>query len=344
MGFHISRNLRLAGHEVTVFDNLARRGSELNISALADLDISFIHGDIRRLEDLDQTPRDFNCVIECSAQASVVSGYVNPVYDFATNTLGVIHCLELCRKQNAGMIFLSSSRVFPAEKINAIALEEKATRWDWKSTPPPEGFPRGFHPDRGIDAGFDLDGPTKTIYGASKAAADFFCQEYADAFGLPVVVNRCGVISGEGQFGHMGQGWLAHWAISCLLERPVTYLGFKGKQVRDILFIADLCDLIERQLDSLDRCAGKVWNVGGGRSNSISLMEATELFQRLMNRRMVTSVSEEIRKGDVIVYITDNSRVSADLGWAPAISLEQGAQKLAEWVSDRKSELVACGL
>jgi CDP-paratose 2-epimerase len=232
--------------------------------------------------------------------------------------------------------------VFPAGVINGLPRIERETRWDWD--PDSQSLVVGFDPVHGIDANFSMDGPSKTIYGASKAAADFFCQEYVDAFDLPVIVNRCGVIAGSGQFGVANQGWFTFWAISCLFERPLTYLGFKGKQVRDILFIDDLCSLIDIQLQRLPMLAGKVWNVGGGRDNSVSLIEATHIMERTFQKTMDVTISDEIRKGDMVIYITDNRAVSEELKWRPTVSLTQGADRIARWLRDSRAELEKAGL
>lgn len=344
VGFNLACSLKEAGHDPVVFDNLVRRGSEINVPRLLAMGIPFIHGDIRNPEDFAGLPDTARCLLECSAQPSVVSGYANPLYDFTTNVTGVMNCLEFCRARGMGMIFLSSSRVYPANKINALPMVETPTRWDWDGTANAQSLPRGFHPVHGIDAHFDLDGPTKTLYGASKAAADFFCQEYADAFGLPIVVDRCGVIAGKGQFGVVGQGWLTFWAMCCLFDRPLTYFGHKGKQVRDILFIEDLCALVHLQLKHLESLSGRVWNVGGGRSGSLSLLEATALMERLLGKRMETTYSDEPRKGDVIIYISDNREIARDLGWQPQVALEQGAETIVRWVSDNSSALLNSGL
>lgn len=344
VGFNLACHLAEAGHRVWALDNLVRRGSEINVPALLDRGISFVHGDIRSPEDFLQIPSQADCLIECSAQPSVVSGYTNPLYDFTSNVTGAINCLEFCRIRRIPMIFLSSSRVYPASRVNALPTVELDTRWDWDVTMVAEATPVGFDPVEGISAQFPMDGPTKTIYGASKAAADFFCQEYADAFQLPVIVNRCGVIAGQGQFGMTTQGWLTFWAISCFLGRPLTYLGYKGKQVRDILFIEDLCTLVDIQLAQLESLSGKVWNVGGGRQRSLSLLEATSLTERLLGKKMVTRYQEETRKGDMVIYITDNSEVRRDLGWSPSVSVEQGCESIARWARDNHTALSAAGL
>lgn len=344
VGFNLTRYLAEAGHQVTVFDNLVRRGSETNVAKLLKMGIRFVHGDIRSVEDFSELPAEADCLIECSAQPSVVSGYANPLYDFTTNVTGVINCLEFCRTRGLGMIFLSSSRVYPANNVNALPVVEKATRWDWDVSAERAFLPRGFDPLHGISAQFDMDGPTKTIYGASKAAADFFCQEYSDAFNLPVIVNRCGVIAGEGQFGVIHQGWLTFWAISCFFERPITYLGYKGKQVRDIMFIKDLCSLVGIQLERLQELSGRVWNVGGGRNSSLSLIEATELMERFMRKKMTTRHQKQTRKGDMIIYMTDNSEITRDLAWSPTVSIEEGAESIARWVRDNRTALADSGL
>ena len=344
VGSYLASSLAHKGHHVLVVDNLSRRGSESIVSRVAKLGIPFIHGDVRNEEDLHGLPDGFDCVVECSAQPSVVAGYVNPLYDFRTNFVGAVNCLELCRQRGMSMIFLSSSRVYSSDKLNAIPYVERETRWDWDAGLTSDQLPEGFHPLRGISAGFSIDGSAKTIYGVSKAAADLVCQEYGDAFGVPVIVNRCGVIAGGGQFGVRNQGWLTYWVISCFLKRPVTYLGFKGKQVRDILFIQDLCDLIELQLASIHKFAGMVWNVGGGRECSLSLLEATDLVQTLTGRKMTVVHSETVRRGDIRIYLTDNSAVSRELRWAPAESLCEGVEKIIAWVNDNRMLLDSAGL
>ncbi len=344
VGFNLAKFMVEYGHQVTVFDNLTRPGSETNVPRLKKLGIKFIHGDIRNSEDFLALPNDGHCLIECSAQPSVVSGYENPIFDFRTNVEGVINCLEFCRKSEAGMIFFSSNRVYPAEKINTLPHIETQTRWDWDPLFSGAPLPIGFDPIRGISAEFSMDGATKTIYGASKAAADFFCQEYTDAFGLPVIINRCGVISGQGQFGVVSQGWLAFWAISCFFERPVFYFGYKGKQVRDIIFIEDICDLVVIQLNRLEELSGRVWNVGGGRENSLSLVEATAIIEQIMEKNMIVALKNQKRKNDMIIYITDNNAISTDLNWHPSIPITQGVQKITNWIRDNKNMLISAGL
>ncbi len=344
VGFNLAAHLARCGHTVIAVDNLARRGSEINLPALKALGIDFIHADIRNWDDVAHLPRHIDIVIECSAQPSVVSGFSRPLYDFNTNVMGAVHCLEFCRLNNAGMIFLSSSRIYASNKINGLPREEQETRWDWVPSADVGAMVRGFDPVKGVSADFDLDGPTKSIYGASKAAADLFCQEYRSAFNLPIVVNRCGVLAGEGQFGVAGQGWLTYWAMVGVFDRPLTYYGHKGKQVRDVLFIPDFCLLIEKQLVRIETFSGGVWNVGGGRRNSLSLIEATSLVNLTLGKEIRTNYSDQAREADLVIYITDNSGVTRDLNWVPSTSVEEGLERIIRWVSDNRASLQAAGL
>ncbi len=344
VGSNLVESLLAGGNSITILDNLVRRGAETNVARLRKLGAEFVHGDIRNPEDLLELPTDADVLIECSAQPSVVSGYQNPLFDFRTNVEGVINCLEFCRRVDAGMIFLSSSRVYSAARINALPFTEHETRWDWDTEIADSDTVEGFDPVYGISSSFSLDGAGKTIYGASKAAADLFCREYADAFDVPVVVNRCGVIAGQGQFGVITQGWLTYWAISCFLERPLTYFGHKGKQVRDILFIDDLSRLVSMQVDRLEELSGAVWNVGGGRDSSLSLVEATALTERLLKKKMTIAYREAPRKGDMVIYLTDNRDVERDFGWSPSIAVEEGVERITRWVTDNRSLLETAGL
>ncbi len=342
VGFNLAAHFMKLGHSVIVADNLARRGSETNLAALRKLGAPFHHCDIRCPEDVAVLP-DADCLVECSAQPSVVSGYERPLYDIQSNLMGAVNCLELCRTRRMAMIFLSSSRVYSADLLNNLPRIETETRWNWLPMPP-DIIVSGFDAHLGISAEFSLAGAPKTIYGASKVAADLLCQEYAHAFDLPIVVNRLGVIAGEGQFGVVNQGWLTYWAMAAVFKRPLTYFGHLGKQVRDILFIEDLCRLLETQINHIDTWAGAVWNAGGGRESSLSLLEATALFERLTGRTLATTYAPRTRRGDVVIYITDNSAVSRDLAWRPTQPLETGAQRILHWVTDNQDALTRAGL
>ncbi|MBW1804207.1 MAG: NAD-dependent epimerase/dehydratase family protein, partial [Deltaproteobacteria bacterium] len=189
IGSHLAGYLVDRGYGVSVMDNLVRRGAELNIPEFRKKGIRFFHGDIRCTEDFDRIPQDVDLLIECSAQPSVVSGYGNPRFDINNNLNGTLECLEFCRRKNAGMVFFSTNRVYSADRLNSLPIRETDTRFDYD---PSNGTKiQGFDPYFGISADFCLNGGHKSIYGVSKAAADLLCQEWATAFDMPIVINRC---------------------------------------------------------------------------------------------------------------------------------------------------------
>ncbi len=343
IGSHVALHLREAGHKVTVMDNLVRRGSERNLPILAHQGVSFFHGDVRNPEDLENLPSGIELICDTSAQPSVVTGYANPIFDITNNGLGAIHILEYARQRKAALIFWSSNRVYGADRLNALPRRETQTRFEydpetWEKVPV-EKRPAGFHPVHGVSEEFSIDGGQRSIYGRSKLIADAACQEYAQAYDLPVVVNRFGVLSGQGQFGHTDQGWVVWWAVAHWFKLPLKYLGWQGKQVRDVLFVEDMLALLDRQLKQLPKFRGDVFNVGGGQANSVSLREATTIMQEMSTRTAPVTQTDQARKGDIVLYWTDNRKATAQLGWKPETNLRTGFGRIFDWIRDNEGEL-----
>jgi CDP-paratose 2-epimerase len=299
--------------EVTALDNLKRRGSELGLPRLAAGSVAFVHGDVRVAADLDAAgPCDV--VLECSAEPSVLAGLGgSPAYVLDTNLGGTINCLEVARRNGAGFLFLSTSRVYPIENLSRVPLRETATRFEIAGDAGGPGVS-----EHGIAEDFPLEG-ARSLYGATKLCSELLIAEYVAAFGLPAVIDRCGVIAGPWQMGRVDQGIVMHWASSHLFGWPLSYIGFggSGKQVRDILHVDDLADLVAKQIPRLRELDGRVFNVGGGREVSVSLAELTELCAAATGRRVPITGVARSRAADVPLYLTDSRRVQAELGWAP---------------------------
>ena len=345
VGSQLAIHLRERGHEVVAMDNLARRGSESNIERLQKYGVAFVHGDVRNAEDFGNLPGQIEFICDASAQPSVVTGYANPVYDISTNALGVVRVLEFARARRCPLIFWSTSRVYSAERINALPRREGATRLEWDSAAwhrlAAEARPDGFDPEHGISEEFSVEGGGRSLYGASKLMADVACQEYAHAFDLPLVINRFGVIAGSGQFGKPDQGWVVWWAMAHWFGLPLKYIGWKGKQVRDVLFIEDMCRLVDAQMSQVERFRGEVFNVGGGMANSLSLAEATCLLKKKVGRSIPIAEENAPRKADTAIYITDNRKVERMFGWKPQVNLECGFDHILGWIQQNEAELRA---
>jgi CDP-paratose 2-epimerase len=343
IGSHVALHLRESGYKVSVMDNLVRRGSERNIAVLERHGVSFLHGDVRNPEDLTNLPSGVELICDTSAQPSVVTGYGNPMFDITNNGLGAIHILEYARVRRLPLIFWSSNRVYGADRLNALPRRETPMRFEYDldtwNRLPVENRPAGFHPLHGISEEFSIDGGQHSIYGLSKLIADTACQEYAQAYDLPIVVNRFGVISGIGQFGHADQGWVVWWAIAHWFKIPLTYFGWQGKQVRDVLFVEDMLSLLDRQLGQLASFRGEVFNLGGGPANAISLCEATKSMQEISSRSTPITVSDQARKGDIILYWTDNRKATQKLGWQPQTDLRIGFTRIFDWIRRNEGDL-----
>lgn len=327
--------------DIRCLDNLKRRGSELNLPRLRAAGIAFIHGDVRAPADLAAAGAGIDLLLECSAEPSVLAGYDgDPSYVIDTNLGGTVHCLETARRAGAAVVFLSTSRVYPIAALNAIATEDTPTRFEIAEAPQGPGVSRA-----GIAESFTLEGP-RSIYGATKLASELLIAEYRHAFGLRAVVNRCGVIAGPWQMGKVDQGVFSLWMSRHLHGGRLTYNGWgaMGKQVRDLLHVDDLTDLVIRQVDLLDTLDGGVFNVGGGRACSLSLLETTALCRELTGRDVVVTPAPDTRVADVKLYLTDHRRITAATGWAPRRTPHDVMRDLRDWMVTHHAALTHAGV
>lgn len=321
---------------IIAFDNLHRRGSELNLKRLKEKDITFIHGDIRNPTDFLQIP-PCDWVIECSAEPSVLAGFhSSPYYLVQSNLTGAINCLDWAKENKSSFIFLSTSRVYPYSIINSLPYLETETRF----TPEYEKINIPGFSEKGISEEFPLKGP-RTLYGATKLSAEIVALEYAEMYDIPVVINRCGIIAGPWQMGKVDQGVVTLWLANHISGKPIEYIGFggQGKQVRDLLDIEDLCRLIVWQMGNISSINKEVFNVGGGVKRSFSLNELTSLSHQITGRVVPIRYNPDTRPGDVKYYITDTSKIESISAWKPEISLIQTLNKIACWLFDNSERL-----
>lgn len=317
------------GNTVVVLDNLRRRGSERNAVGLARLGVEFVHGDVRSPADLEAVEGKFDVLIEASAEPSVQAGMGgSPRYVLDANLVGAINCLEFARNRCGGVVFLSTSRVYSIEPLTRLPLAESATRLDFAGPSTIAGVTTA-----GIGEGFPTD-TQRSYYGASKLAAELLCQEYAAHAKLPVVVNRCGVIAGPGQFGKTDQGVFTLWVARHHFQRPLKYTGFGGKglQVRDLLHPDDLCALLDAQFGAWNKVSGETFNVGGGREGSVSLQEYTAMCRAAVGRETAITEDAATSPVDIPWYISDHAKATRLLGWAPRRRPETIVQDIATWI------------
>jgi len=316
--------------EVSALDNLHRSGSEINPPRLKKHGIDFIKGDVRNPADL-ATAGQIDWLIECSAEPSVLAGKDGDT-DFLiqTNLQGAINCADLCRQQQAGMIFLSTSRVYPMAPLVNCGFRETDTRFELSKEQPVPGFSA-----RGVAESFPMHG-ARSLYGATKYAAEIMLEEYRDAFSLPILINRCGVIAGPWQFGKADQGIAAFWLAAHYFAKPLRYIGFggSGKQVRDMLHIDDLINLLLAQLAEPAKFSNGVFNVGGGREVSASLLELTGICQEITGKNVPVTPELATRYADIPVYLTDNSKIRGTTNWKAEKSVPEIITDIFRWLNE----------
>jgi CDP-paratose 2-epimerase len=322
---------------IVAFDSLKRRGAELNLARLRAAGVEFVHGDVREPSDLEAVG-EIDALVECSAEPSVLAG-VDGGVDFVvhTNLLGAYNCLELARRRKADVVFLSTSRVYPVEPLESARWTEGDTRFELDDDQDLRGLSAA-----GVAEDFSLEG-WRTLYGTTKLAAEHLIAEYAQAFGLRTVVDRCGVIAGPWQMGKVDQGVFTHWMLSHYLKRPLSYIGYggKGKQVRDLIHVDDVVDLIEMQLADIDAWTGTTFNVGGGRESSLSLLETTSLCQELTGNEVPIGPAGEARPGDLRIYISDCERLYAHTDWRPKRGAREILADIFEWIRANEAAVAA---
>lgn len=337
VGANLCIHLSKCGHNVTCFDNLVRGGVENNLQELKNNSIEIIRGDIRNPEDFNKITSKPDCVLLCAAQPSATN-YSNPVFDVTNNTYGVLNTLAKVREWDASLIFWSTNKCYSGNLCNSISLIEHESKMWVDLTQEPMV---GYDPLYGFNEQLSIDGNDRSIYGVSKAMSDILIQEWSNAFKVRSIINRFSCLSGPRQWGLAEQGWVAWFAIANELNLPIEIFGFKGKQVRDNLYVSDLCELIEKQIIALEskEFHGEVFNVGGGVGNTISLLEAMEILETKNKKFWKKSYYDQPRRADQCVYFSDIRKVKNTFDWQPKINPEEGYNLILEWVKENKSKL-----
>jgi CDP-paratose 2-epimerase len=307
------------GLTIVGIDNLARAGAYTNFHVLRAAGVRVIHGDVRAASDLETIDR-MDWIIDAAALPSVLAGVDGKSSSrqlVEHNLLGTINILELARRHHAGMVLLSTSRVYSVEAFSKIPVVARDRRFAFdESAIAPHGCSAA-----GISERFSTAAPL-SLYGATKLASEVMALEYGHAFELPVIINRCGVMAGAGQFGTAEQGIFSYWIGAYAARRVLRYIGFDGagRQVRDALHPDDLAELVMKQMKS--GAAAGMWNVGGGAPASMSLAELSQWCEARFGAHEVQADMRP-RRYDAPWIVLDSAAVRGKFNWQPRISLEQ---------------------
>lgn len=327
IGSHIAEKLALMGYNVIGIDNLSRKKllkkdlivEDYNWNQLKKLkNVELRKIDVTDFEGLKELPKA-DAIIHTAAQVAVTTSIEDPRKDLEINMFGTFNVLELARKFDSKVIFTSTNKVY-GENVNKIPIKETPKRYMIDSEDLENGIPENF----------PIDLTAHTPYGCSKLAADIYVQDYAHTYGLKTYVLRMSCIYGERQFGVEDQGWVAWFTIATLKNKEITIYG-NGKQVRDVLYIDDLEDLVVLLIES--NIASDVFNIGGGKDNTISLIELLEILEKITGKRAKIKFSKW-RPHDQKVYVSDIRKIKEKTGWIPKIKVEEGIERLISWVNE----------
>ena len=322
--------------EVYCLDNLSRRGSEINLQKVILAGCKFVHGDVRVKTDFDRIP-SVDIVIDAAAEPSVLAGKIPGELEnlIDTNLNGTINTLYFAKKHQAAIIFLSTSRVYPYDTLAEAELTILPKRFNLSNVQTYRGIT-----EKGVAENYPLEG-LRSLYGATKLASEYFIQEFAHNFGIPAVINRCGVLSGPYQMGKIDQGVIVLWMAKHFWKGSLGYIGYGGlgQQARDVLHVRDLFRLVQWQIANLGLQKGQIFNVGGGLENTVSLAELTDLCTKITGNTITIGSSTENRPGDLPIYITDNSKIKQFSNWQPEIKIEQLLIEIFDWFKKDEKQL-----
>jgi CDP-paratose 2-epimerase len=333
VGSHVVERHAKQGHEVLAIDSFGRAAtlgehflgpkvSRYNWEYIAKLPgVTRLEADVRDAKAMEKALADADVIVHTAAQVAVTTSMKDPKTDFDINVVGTVNVLEGARKAGTdpAIVFCSTNKVY-GDHVNEIAVGARGTRYVFDDPAFAEGIPESF----------ETDHAHHTPYGASKLAADLYVQEYARSYGLRTGVFRMSCIYGTRQFGMEDQGWVAHFAISSFFGRPLTIYG-DGKQVRDVLFVDDLVDAYDAYVGRSRQLGGRVFNMGGGPSFTMSLLELLAILEKGLGRTIPVSYGDW-RPADQKVYISDIRLASETLSWAPKVRPEDGVRRILDWI------------
>jgi CDP-paratose 2-epimerase len=335
IGSNLADRLAGEGHNVTVFDSLARPGVERNLAWLEGRHgerIRPLIADVRNPAALAEAMEGVDVVFHFAAQVAVTDSLADPIEDFEVNLAATIRLLEAARKAGASIVFASTNKVYG--DLYDVALECVG---------------EGYLPvdpalrERGVDESRRLD--FHTPYGCSKGGADAYALDYARSFGLKTCVLRMSCVYGPRQMGTEDQGWVAHFLIQALEGRPITIYG-DGRQVRDILHVGDAVEAYLAAWRRIDEVSGRAFNLGGGPANAVSLRELLTHIEGLIRRPLRLSF-EDWRPGDQRYFVADASAARKALGLNTPKPWREGVAELGAWLRDERAAqllpMKACG-
>jgi CDP-paratose 2-epimerase len=317
VGSNLAIFLKNYFNSVSSLDNLYRKGSLLNLKRINKKGIRNYKIDIKNEKKIFELPK-FDLIIDCCAEASVEKSRSEVRRVFETNLLGTLNILQKCKRDNAKILFLSTSRVYSIESLNKL-INKKIIK-------------NKISLKKEITSDFDTFN-AKSIYGFTKLASEDLIREFSYLYKIKYLINRCGVIAGPWQFGKVDQGFVSLWVWRHINKKIIKYIGYggNGHQVRDVIHISDLCELILKQIRSFDLINNKIFSVGGGYKNSISLSSLTSICKTITGNPCKIKKIKTTSIYDIPYFISSNKQVSKTYNWVQKKNIKELVRDVYNW-------------
>ena len=309
---------KLKKSKISTLDNLCRKGSEINRERLKFHNINNFKIDISNNKKILKLPK-YDLIIDCCAEASVEVSKLNPDKVIFTNLIGTYNIVKKCVKDKSKIIFLSSSRVYSIDAIKKI-IGKINLRNEIK---------KKFL----VNENFNTSG-VKSLYGLSKLSSEEIIKEYNYTNNLNYIINRFGVISGPWQFGKQDQGFVSLWVGKHMAKKKLSYIGFggHGNQIRDIIHIDDVCEIIFKQIENFSKIRDNVFNIGGGIKNKLSLRDLTHKCQVITGNKVKITKKSKTSNYDIPYYVSDNKKIFKFYHWLPKKNIDQIIHDIYFWI------------
>ena len=320
IAIYLKKNLKKA--RISSLDNLIRKGSNINKIRLLKNKIKNYKINIENYKKISLLPK-FDLIIDCCAEPAIEASRKDPDRVFNTNLIGTFNILKKCVKDNSNIIFLSSSRVYSIKNLNKIIKNYKITS--------------SIKIKKKIDEKFETSFAS-SLYGFTKLSSENLIKEFFFKTNLKFIINRFGVIAGPWQFGKQDQGFVPLWVARHFLKKNLSYIGYGGygHQIRDILHIEDVCEIILLQIKKLNKINNDIFNIGGGLKNSISLNNLTIKCEKLTKNKITFKKISRTSIFDIPYYVSDNSKITRTYKWKPSKNIDDIIEDIYNWLSKNK--------
>jgi CDP-paratose 2-epimerase len=308
--------------KISSLDNLIRKGSFLNKKRLEKYGVKNHRLDIEKFNNIKNLPK-FDMIIDCCAEPAIEASKKEPDKVFKTNLVGTFNILKKCQQDKSNIIFLSSSRVYSIEHLRKLVKKLN--------------IKKPINIIKKIDENFETSFAS-SLYGFTKLASEKLIKEFFFKTNLKFIINRFGVIAGPWQFGKQDQGFVPLWIARHILKKNISYIGFggKGHQVRDVIHIEDVCEIIKLQIKNMHKINNDTFNIGGGLKNKISLKNLTIMSEKITKNKIKIGSIHKTSIFDIPYYVTNNKKVQKTYKWRPKKNITQIIGDIYIWLTHDK--------